>query len=374
MLTVVLLAASVSAGRAFVHLMKIDRGFNVKSLVTVGVSLEGTRHQLDNRELPFFEDALARVRRLPGVRSASATEFLPLYTNGFVGGPFGLDGHPPKLNSTMIPILSDYFATMGGKILAGREFTDAEVRSRARVAVVNERFARDFGTPMEVTGRQLTLERQPPWTIVGVVKGMEYETDPSLAHGKQVFVPSQTPGGFLSTIVVRVRGRAEDQLASIRDTIRSVDPQVPLFSAKTMEQRLADLYARPKFYRSALWMLAAFAALLAVIGIYGIVSYAVVQRTREIGVRIAMGTTPRKIRIMLLRQGLLMVVAGAIPGIVIAQLFGQFLRSVVEGAKPLDPAASIGVVLSLVFVAAAGIWSASGRITGLDIAATLRVE
>ena len=119
-----------------------------------------------------------------------------------------MDGHPPKLNSTMIPVLSDYFATMGGQILAGREFTDAEVRSGARVAVVNERFARDFGVPMEVTGRQLTLERQPPWTIVGVVKGMEYETDPSLADGKQVFVPSQTPGGFLSTIVVRVRGRA----------------------------------------------------------------------------------------------------------------------------------------------------------------------
>jgi ABC-type antimicrobial peptide transport system permease subunit len=105
------------------------------------------------------------------------------------------------------------------------------------------------------------------------------------------------------------------------------------------------------FYRTALWTLAAFAGLLAVIGIYGIVSYAVVQRTREIGVRIAMGATPGKIRIVLLRQGLLMVMSGANPGIVIARLLGQFLRSVVEGAKPLNAAGSIDVVLSLILVA-----------------------
>jgi len=264
--------------------------------------------------------------------------------------------------------------TMGGQILAGREFTDAEVRSRARVAVVNERFAREFGFPMEVIGRQLTAGRQLRWTIVGVVKGMEYETDPSVANGKQVFVPSQRPGGFLSAIVARVDGRAEDHLAGIRDTIRSMDPQVPLFSVKTMEERLADLYARPKFYRTALWTLAAFAGLLAVIGIYGIVSYAVVQRTREIGVRIAMGATPGKIRIVLLRQGLLMVMAGAITGIVIARLLGQFLRSVVEGAKPLNTVGSIGVVLSLILVTAVGIWSATNRIAKLDISATLRAE
>jgi hypothetical protein len=132
---------------------------------------------------------------------------------------------------------------MGGQILAGREFTDAEVRLRARVAVVNERFAREFGVPMEVIGRQLTARRQLRGTIVGVVKGMEYETDPSVANEKQVFVPSQRPGGFLSAIVARVDGRG-------------------------------------------------------------------------------------KIRIVLLRHCLLMVMSGAIPGIVIARLLGQFLRSV----------------------------------------------
>ena len=158
MLTMILLAASVCLGRAFVHLMKIDRGYDVKGIVTVSVSLEGTIHQLNKRELPYFDDVLDRIRRLPGVRAASATEFLPLYASAFVGGPFGLDGRPASQNSTMIPVLSGYFQTMGAQILCGREFTEAEVRSGARVAVVNERFAAGFGAPQDVLDHPLTLE------------------------------------------------------------------------------------------------------------------------------------------------------------------------------------------------------------------------
>jgi hypothetical protein len=125
----ILLAGSVSVGAAINHLMRIDRGYDVKGVVTVNVSLDGTTHQLGKTQLPYFEEVLDRIRSLPGVRSASATEFLPLYASGFVGGPFGLDGRPAKRNSTMVPVLSGYFRTMGGRILYGREFTDAEVRS-----------------------------------------------------------------------------------------------------------------------------------------------------------------------------------------------------------------------------------------------------
>ena len=288
---------------------------------------------------------LDRIRNLPGVRTASATEFLPLYASAFVGGPFGLDGRPAKRSSTMVPVLSGYFQTMGGRILYGREFTEAEVRSGAKVAVVNEQFAAGFGAPQDALGHQLTIEGDAPWKIVGVVKGMEYETDPTTANGNQVFIPSTTPGSFFSTFVARVDGRAEDHLAAIRDTIQSVDPQVPVFSAKTMEQRLDEVFANPKFYRTAIWMFAGFALLLAMIGIYGIVSYAVVQRTQEMGVRMALGRTPVQLRGMLLRNGLRMVVAGAIPGIVGAQFTGRFLESLMDGAKPIDLITSAGLVL-----------------------------
>jgi putative ABC transport system permease protein len=374
MLTIILLAASVSVGRAFVHLMRIDRGYDVKGVVTVSVSLEGTTHQLDGRQLPYFEEVLDRIRGIPGVRSASATEFLPLYASAFVGGPFGLDGTPARRNSTMVPLLSGYFQTMGGQIFSGREFTDAEVRSGAKVAVVNERFAAGFGAPEEVVGHQLTIGKEPPREIVGVVKGMDYETDPTLANGNQVFIPSVTPGSFFSTFVARVDGRAEDQLAAIRDTIESVDPRVPLFGVKTMEQRMGEVFAGAKFYRTTLWIFAGFALLLAVIGIYGMVSYAVVQRTQELGVRMALGTTPGELRGMLLRQGLLMVAAGALPGIAGAGLTGRFLESVMNGARPVDMTTSFSLVVFLALVASISIWSATRRIATLDISAILRAE
>ena len=204
--------------------------------------------------------------------------------------------------------------------------------------------------------------------------GMEYETDPTTVNGNQVFIPSETPGSFFSTIVVRVDGRAEDHLAAIRDTIQSVDPQVPVFAVKTMEQRRDEVFAHPKFYRAAVWTFAGFALLLAVIGIYGMVSYAVVQRTQEMGVRMALGRTPVQLRGMLLRHGLQMVMAGAIPGIAAAQLTGRFLESLIDGAKPIGVARSVGLVLLFALVASASIWSATRRIARLDITSILRSE
>ncbi|HVN19166.1 MAG TPA: ABC transporter permease [Dongiaceae bacterium] len=372
-LTIILLAGSVSLGRAFVHLMRIDRGYDVKQVVTASVSLEGTMHQLNKRQLPYFEQVLSRIRHLPGVRAASATEFLPLYASAFVGGPFGLDGRPASRGSMMIPVMADYFQTMGTAILYGREFTDAEVHSGARVAVVNQRFAAAFGAPQDAIDHQLKNEGDS-WRIVGVVKGMEYETDPTTAHGNEVFIPSTDPGSFFSTFVVRVEGSAKDRVSEIRNAIQSVDPQVPVFGAKTMEQRLDDTFAMPRFYRTAIWFFAGFGVLLAGVGIYAIVSYAVVQRTREVAIRLALGTTPMRVRGMLLRHGLLTVVASAIPGIVGAQLSGRFLESLINGAQPIGLQASAGLIFLLAAIASTSVWCASRRIATFDVTAILRSE
>jgi putative ABC transport system permease protein len=371
-LTVVLLTASFSVGRAFVNLMRIDRGFDLKGLVSVSVSLDGTPHQLPGRQLPYFDEALARARALPGVRNASETEFLPLNSPAFLGGPWGFDGRPAKENSMIVPVLDNYFGTMGGHMLFGREFTEMEVRSDAKVAVVSELFASQFGEPRDVIGHEVTLGSRPPLKIVGVVRGMDYMT--ADANSTQNFVPAHAPGGYYSTFVVRVNGQAKDHLATIRDAIRSVDPRVPVFDAKTMEQRMDDALARPKFYRTALVLFAGFALLLAVIGIYGVVSYAVAQRTREMGVRLALGTTPGRLRTMLLRQGLLTVSVGAALGIAGATLTGRFLESLVNGAKPFDLATFTFSTLLLFLTAAASIWAATRRITGLDIMDILRFE
>lgn len=369
MITVVLLAASVSVGRAFVNLMRIDRGFDLTGLVTVNVSLEGTTREARDRRLLYFEEALARVRQLPGVRSVSATEYLPLYSTGFVGGRFGMDGRPARENSMLIPVLADYFRTMGGRILYGREFTDAEVQAGASVAVVNERFAGEFGLPGAAVGREITAGNSR-WKIVGVVQRMDYMADG--ANALQIFAPSRAP--VFSTFVARVDGRAQDHLAMVRDAIRSVDPEVPVFGAKTMQRRLEDALARPQFYSTAILAFAMFALLLAIIGIYGIVAYSVGQRTHEMGVRMALGSTRVRLRAILLRQGLITIVAGAIPGVAGSVLIGRFLESLVEGAKSVDATTCMASVLFIAMIAAAGIWAATRPVARLDIMEILRTE
>jgi predicted permease len=371
MLAIVLLASSVSIGRAFINLLGLDRGFELRGLVTVNVSLEGTPHQVGGRRLPYFQEALARVRRLPGVRSASATEFLPLHAKMFMGAPFRLDGRPARDFAMIVPVFPDYFKAMGGRILYGREFTDAEVQADAPVAVVNELFASEFGQPADVVGHELRLGSGSPRKVIGIAGGMDYMAD---ANPTQIFFPDHSPGRFYTTIVARVDGRAGDRLALVRDAIRSVDPDVPVYGARTMEQRLDEALARPKFYSAAVLFFAAFALLLAVIGIYGVVSYAVAQRTQEMGVRMALGATSGRLRSAVLRQGLITVAAGAVPGIAGAMLAGRFLASLIDGAKSVSVETCAASVLFIAAIAALGTWIATRRIARLDILEILRAD
>jgi predicted lysophospholipase L1 biosynthesis ABC-type transport system permease subunit len=311
------------------------------------------------------------VRRLPGVRGASATEFFPLYAKGFVGGPFAMDGRRAAHNSMRVPVFSDYFRSMGGRIIAGREFTDVEIQGNANVAVINESFASEFGSPADAVGHDVS-NGETHRKIVGVVKGMDYMVDGANAY--QVFVPSHSPGRMSSAFVARVDGRAEEHLAMIRDAIQSVDPQVPVFGVKTMEQRLADALARPQFYRTAVLFFAAFALLLVIIGIYGIVSYAVARRIHEMGIRMALGTTPARLRVSLVRQGLITIAAGAIPGVAAAVLSGRLLENLVEGARSVNATTYAAAVLFIAGIAAAGIWLATRPIARLDIVEILRTE
>ena len=238
--------------------------------------------------------------------------------------------------------------------------------------MVSERFATEIGLGAGALGHEVFRQ---PRKIVGVVRGMEYgSTNDPNGSPSEVFIPSSTPGGFFSTFVARVDGRAEGRLAMIRDAIQSVDPQVPVFGAKTMEQRLDDALAQPRFYRTAVLCFAAFAVLLAVIGIYGIVSYAVAQRAREMGIRMALGTTPAQLRAGLLRQGLLTIGAGAVPGIAGGVLSGRMLAHLVDGAKAADIATYAATVVFIGWIAAMGIWVATRPVARLNIVEILRAE
>jgi putative ABC transport system permease protein len=206
---------------------------------------------------------------------------------------------------------------------------------------------------------------------VGVFKGMVYLGD---YNHTQVFFPDHSPGDFDVTIVARVAGRAEDRLAMVRDAVKSVDPQVAVFDVKTMQERLEDALVRPKFYSSAALFFAGFALLLAIIGIYGVVSYAITQSTHEMGVRLALGTTPGQLRTTMLRRGLTTVAWGAIPGVAGAVLGGRFIESLFDGAKPIGLGMCAAAAVLIAGTAAAANWIATRRLTRLDIMDVLRTE
>jgi putative ABC transport system permease protein len=190
----------------------------------------------------------------------------------------------------------------------------------------------------------------------------------------QIFTPSHSPGGFFSTFVARVDGRAEDRVAMIRDAIQSVDPEVPVFGAKTMEQRMADALARPRFYRTAVVSFTSFALILATIGIYGMVSYAVARRSREMGIRLALGSTARRLRAKLARQELMTIFVGALVGIGGAVISGRLLESLVEGAKAVPAIFYAGSLIFIVAIASAAIWAATRPLARLNVMDILRSE
>jgi predicted permease len=379
-LTIVLLTACVSVLRAVSHELHIDRGFRSAGVVTASVSLAGTVRDRPELRLQYFEEALDRLRRLPGVRSASATEFLPLLSGKFLGGPYAFDGHrsAPGTGAYFVPIMAGYFATTGGQILYGREFTDAEIRTNADVVLVNETFARPWLHPAEAVGHMLTGPDGKVRRIVGVVRNVDfmgqYISDVFDVDPAETFIPAHNPGGFDSTFVMKVEGEPQDHIAAIRGALQSVDRGVPVYGVETMQQRMDHAFARPRFYRTALAFFASFALSLALLGIYAVVSYAVTQRRHEMGVRLALGTTPTRLRISFVRHGLVTVVVGALGGIACAAGAGKLLGGLVEGARAFDPATYVLASMSMCLVAAASIWIATRHLTDVDVAEILRAE
>lgn len=185
-LTVVLLAGSAAVGRAYFTLMRADHGYSTRNVATLSVSLAGSMYEKDDRAVTYFGEVLRRVREVPGVVSASGTEFLPLGANGFMGGQFTVDGKGAMAFAVLIPVMPGYFRTMGGRVLYGREFAQADARSAEPLAVVSEAFSRQFSNPPEVVGTYLRPRSDKPRRIIGVVRANDLSPRPS-GDDPQVF-------------------------------------------------------------------------------------------------------------------------------------------------------------------------------------------
>jgi len=370
--TIVLITGSIGLGRAFLALLRVDNGYDARSLVTLNVSLAGTGYEADGRAWSYYGEVARSVGDVPGVIAVSATESLPLAVDAFMGGRFRLDDRGPISPMTTVEwVAPGYFSTMGGRVLFGREFSPDDLRHDEGIVVISEALARTFGEPATLIGRSMTAEGWPPRRIVGVVRGMR-ASGPAYGPHPQIFRINRTPRAF--TFVVKVTGRARQKVAVVRDAVQSVEPRIPVFDVKSMDERLDAVLAQPRFYATAVTFLGGCGLLVAIVGLFGIVSYSVQQRTREMGIRLALGTTPRWLRVTVLRQMLLTTGIGAVAGVGAAAGFGRFLRSLVQGADiPLISTSALAVLLTAV-VSAVAIWLATRRVARLDVASVLRTD
>ena len=370
-LAVILVAGSVSMGRSFLKLLGIDLGYRTDHVVTLNVSLIGTSHEGQAAWRQYDRDALERLRAIPGVESAGATSLLPLIVGLSESARFTLgDSH---VIASVREAGPDFFRSIGSALVAGREFTAADQQISEQLVIVNEDFARALGGGADLVGRKIWGYRGKDFTVVGIVRTVR-QAGPGHGTGPDVYRDIDQQPRPWATFTAKVRGDAERYLAPCRDAVQAVDPQVPVYDVKTLDQRLSETLARPRLYTSAVLFLGVFALLLAVVGTYGVASYSITQRTHEIGVRIAVGASPSGLRGMLLRQSMLPVACGALAGVAGAGALGRYLQHLIAHADATGAWTCAIAAAALAATAALAVWTATGRIVRMDPTAALRAE
>jgi predicted permease len=373
-LTVALLAGCIVMMRSFLRLLNADLGFKPGHVVTMRASVAGMYDK--DRELRYYNAALDRLRATPGVEAAGAVRYLPLIdgdwqylaTNLKIESAESVSGH-------VVPntITSGYFQAMGIDFVAGRDFTPEEYAGRDHVVIVDESFARQSGLGKAIVGRQGTRGKVP-YTIVGVVRDT-WLGGPASDPNMLIYEPldAESAPGYVN-LVARVHGPAGAYLRACRAALQEIDPQIPIYDELSLDQRLGSNLLQPRFYTTTILMVSVFALLLAVIGVYGVATYSVTQRTHEIGIRIAVGATPGKVRAAILRQGIVPVIAGVCLGIAGAIGSGKLLQSLMASAEPLRLQTCVMGGLLLTATAVAAIWRATSRVIRIDPMTALKSE
>jgi len=371
-LTVILAAGSFSMGRSFLRLLGVDLGYRTNRVVTMRVELPRTT----NRTAPLVRQALDRLRAVPGVESAGAASYLPLVAfHALEGTYFKLDPGDPMRSARLMLVSPDYFRTMGTPLLDGRDFVDGDRQGAEPVVVVTAEFARSYSN-QRLVGRRIDLNpqgRSRYATIVGVVRSQRHwgpESDP----WEVIYRPMDQWEQWTATFVARVRGNPERYLSVCREAVQGTDRGVPVFDVKTLDQRLADTLAKPRFYTIAITFLAGFALLVAAIGAYGAASHSISQRRHEIGIRIAVGGPPGRVRGMIFCQSVAPVCIGVIVGLFGAAGLGRFLKHLFASAEPAGLWMCGSAAISIGIATACAIWTATSQVVRADPTAALRVE
>ncbi|MFN0122429.1 MAG: ABC transporter permease [Blastocatellia bacterium] len=374
----ILLAGAGLLLRSFIKLNQSDPGFPTQNLLTASIVLADTRYEKDENRLAFYEQLAPRLRALPGVADVSLAQSIPLTPNDngtsldIVGRPYPR-GQEPEARLRFIGL--DYFRTIGVPGLAGRDFSAAD-NARARpVVIVNEAFARRFFPGENPLGRQL----KPGWggdapkEIVGVYANVRHRWLGDQPR-PEMYVPlAQFPAADM-TILLRTRVAPEALTSALGQTIHELDAQLPVTDVKTLEQYRGETMALPRFNTFVLLTFATLALSLSLIGLYGTLSYSVAQRTREMGIRLALGARTRDVLWMVIRQGMALVLAGLVIGLAAALALTRAVTSLLYEISPADPLTYATLALLLLAVSLLACWLPARRATRVDPMIALRCE
>jgi putative ABC transport system permease protein len=383
-LCVLLLVGSGLLVRSFVHLLTVDTGFAPHQLLTFQVNLIGERYQQNAAITQFFDDLTARLRATPGVANVSSSSMLPL-TDSMAQMTVQIEGRPIE-NPAAAPradtyaVRPDYFETTGVPLLKGRRFENADGERAAPVVIIGKTMAEELWPGEDPIGRRIRVPGAPVYplrTIVGVVGDVKH-FGLHLPVTPQAYLPHAQPPWPMRQMRVVVRTDADRDalslLPTVREHVRSIDPLQPVTRIQTFDGIVAQSLATRRFTLVLLASFAGTAVLLAIGGLYGALSYIVSQRSRDIGVRVALGASARAIRGLVLRQGMTPAIVGLGAGLLASVAIGRVIESMLFGISSRDFMTYATVITMIIAGALAACLFPARRAASVDAAVALRSE
>jgi predicted permease len=376
-LSMVLLIGAALLLQSFRNLLAVNPGFRPENILMGHVSLPENSYATKAQVSGFYEQLLDHVRGLPGVQAAELTRVTPFSGNG-VGGPFTVEGHEPGPDAVakdawLRGVTPGYFTAMGMPIKAGRSFQSSDTDTSLPVAIVDEKLSRMYWPQGDPTGKRIRLGDGNWMTIVGVVpsvknRKLDEDTKP------YVYRPASQWVSRNMSLVVRSQNDPSALVPAIRRQVASLDPELPFFDVRTIDQSIARTLTTKRLTNLLLAGFATTALLLALIGIYGVMSLNVGGRTNEFGIRIALGAQAGDVLKLVIGQGIKLAGAGALLGLGGALALTRLMKTLLFGVSATDPLTFGAIALVLLLVAICACWIPARRATQVDPLVALRSE
>ena len=378
--SLVLLVGGGLMMRSFLRLTSVDPGFDPRGVTTATVRLAGPRYATDEQRAAFFQRLTTQLSSLPGVKSASAVNHIPLGGDVWTYG-FTVEGRPAtpdaeRQSAVYRVVRPDYFRTMGAALLKGHDFTERDDASAPGVVIVNEALARRQWPGEEPLGKRITVngESGKPREVVGVVKDLK-QGDWASEPQPEMYLPHlQAASPRSMTLVLRATSDASELGPEVRREVWAIDGDLPVSQITGMEDVVSESVGQQRFNTLLIGLFAATALILAAVGVYGVMSHAVVQRTHEIGVRLALGARGRDVLGMIIRQGLGLTLAGLAVGLTGALALMRVMKSLLYEVSATDPLVFGGVAVALTLSALLACYIPARRATKVDPMVALRHE